>query len=53
MTQARPSASQAEWGGMKRSGHSRELGRVGLDEYGEIEHIWQNTNLRRERWFRG
>jgi betaine-aldehyde dehydrogenase len=39
-------------GGMKRSGHGRELGRV-LDEYGEIKHIWQNANPRPERWFRG
>jgi betaine-aldehyde dehydrogenase len=38
---------------MKRSGIGRELGRAGLDEYREIKHIWQNTNPRPERWFRG
>jgi betaine-aldehyde dehydrogenase len=48
-----PYVPQAEWGGMKRSGNGRELGRVGLDEYREIKHIWQNTNPRPERWFRG
>ena len=37
---------------MKRSGNGRELGRVGLDEYREIKHIWQNPNPRPERWFR-
>ena len=48
-----PYVPQAEWGGMKRSGNGRELGRTGLDEYREIKHIWQNTNPRPERWFRG
>ena len=47
-----PYVPQAEWGGMKRSGVGRELGRIGLDEYREIKHIWQNTNPRPERWFR-
>jgi len=48
-----PYVPQAEWGGMKRSGNGRELGRAGLDEYREIKHIWQNTNPRPDRWFRG
>jgi betaine-aldehyde dehydrogenase len=48
-----PYVPQAECGGMKRSGNGRELGRAGLDEYREIKHIWQNTNPRPERWFRG
>jgi betaine-aldehyde dehydrogenase len=48
-----PYVPQAEWGGMKRSGNGRELGRVGLDEYREIKHIWQNTDPRPQRWFRG
>ena len=47
-----PYLPPAQWGGMKRSGHGRELGRVGLDEYREIKHIWQNPNPRPERWFR-
>jgi betaine-aldehyde dehydrogenase len=51
-TTTTPYLPQAEWGGMKRSGNGRELGRVGLDEYREIKHIWQNPNPRPERWFR-
>jgi hypothetical protein len=27
-------------------------GRVGLDEYREIKHVWQNTDPRPQRWFR-
>ena len=41
-----PYVPQAEWGGMKRSGNGRELGRAGLDEYREIKHIWQNIDPR-------
>ena len=48
-----PYVPQAEWGGMKRSGNGRELGRAGLDEYREIKHIWQNTDPQPQRWFRG
>ncbi|BBY22196.1 aldehyde dehydrogenase family protein [Mycobacterium stomatepiae] len=48
-----PYVPQAEWGGMKRSGNGRELGRAGLDEYREIKHIWQNINPQPTRWFRG
>jgi betaine-aldehyde dehydrogenase len=48
-----PYVPQAEWGGMKRSGIGRELGRAGLDEYREIKHIWQNTDPQPQRWFRG
>ncbi|MGF6884655.1 betaine-aldehyde dehydrogenase [Nocardia sp. GAS34] len=47
-----PYVPQAEWGGMKRSGNGRELGRAGLDEYREIKHIWQNIDPRPQRWFR-
>ena len=48
-----PYVPQVKWGGMKRSGNGRELSRVGLDEYREIKHIWQNTNPRPEHWFPG
>ncbi len=47
-----PYVPQAEWGGMKRSGIGRELGRAGLDEYREIKHIWHNIDPRPQRWFR-
>ena len=42
-----PYVPQAEWGGLKRSGVGRELGRPGLDEYRETKHIWQNIEPRR------
>jgi betaine-aldehyde dehydrogenase len=44
---------QAEWGGFKRSGIGRELGRQGLDEYREAKHIWQNTAPGPSGWFEG
>jgi betaine-aldehyde dehydrogenase len=47
-----PYVPQAEWGGMKRSGNGRELGRAGLDEFREIKHIWHNIDPRPQRWFR-
>ncbi|WP_216896889.1 aldehyde dehydrogenase family protein [Nocardia alni] len=47
-----PYVPQAEWGGMKRSGNGRELGRAGLDEYREIKHIWHNIDPRPQHWFR-
>jgi betaine-aldehyde dehydrogenase len=45
--------TQAEWGGFKRSGIGRELGRQGLDEYREAKHIWQNTAPGPSGWFEG
>jgi betaine-aldehyde dehydrogenase len=39
-----PYAPQAEWGGFKQSGVGRELGQVGLQEYLEPKHIWQNID---------
>ena len=46
-----PYVPQAEWGGFKRSGNGRELGRAGLDEYREIKHIWHNIDPRPQYWF--
>ncbi|MDK7742424.1 aldehyde dehydrogenase family protein [Helcobacillus massiliensis] len=46
-----PYVPQAEWGGFKQSGFGRELGRVGLEEYQEIKHIWHNTSPARANWF--
>jgi betaine-aldehyde dehydrogenase len=42
---------QAPWGGYKQSGLGRELGRVGLEEYTEIKHIYQNHNASPMNWF--
>ena len=43
--------TQAPWGGYKQSGLGRELGRIGLDEYTEVKHIFQNHNPKPVNWF--
>ena len=48
-----PYVPQAEWGGYKQSGNGRELGRVGLEEYRETKHVWQNIRPTVQRWFGG
>jgi betaine-aldehyde dehydrogenase len=44
---------QAEWGGFKQSGVGRELGPMGLAEYQEAKHIWQNQKPSVTGWFDG
>ncbi|RSM59653.1 betaine-aldehyde dehydrogenase [Kibdelosporangium aridum] len=46
-----PYLPQAEWGGFKRSGVGRELGRAGLAEYQEAKHIYQNLKPGPQYWF--
>jgi betaine-aldehyde dehydrogenase len=46
-----PYVPQAEWGGFGQSGNGRELGVLGLAEYRETKHIWQNTRPGPSRWF--
>jgi betaine-aldehyde dehydrogenase len=46
-----PYVPQAEWGGFGQSGNGRELGTLGLAEYRETKHIWQNTRPGPSRWF--
>jgi betaine-aldehyde dehydrogenase len=46
-----PYLPQAEWGGFKRSGVGRELGRAGLAEYQEAKHIYQNLRPGPQYWF--
>jgi betaine-aldehyde dehydrogenase len=47
-----PYIPQAPWGGYKQSGIGRELGAVGLEEYTELKHIYQNSNPKPLHWFK-
>ena len=42
---------QAPWGGYRQSGLGRELGRMGLEEYTEVKHIYQNHATQPLEWF--
>jgi betaine-aldehyde dehydrogenase len=46
-----PYFPQAPWGGYKRSGIGRELGRPGLEEYTETKHVATNLDPQRSGWF--
>ncbi|WFT75579.1 betaine-aldehyde dehydrogenase [Halobacillus naozhouensis] len=41
----------APWGGFKQSGIGRELGRLGMEEYTETKHIFQNLKPEPINWF--
>jgi len=43
--------TQAPWGGFKQSGFGRELGKIGLEEYTEAKHIFQNFKPEPLGWF--
>jgi betaine-aldehyde dehydrogenase len=43
--------TQAPWGGYKQSGLGRELGRMGLEEYTEVKHVYQNHAPKILGWF--
>ncbi|WP_202080368.1 betaine-aldehyde dehydrogenase [Caldalkalibacillus salinus] len=46
-----PYFPQAPWGGYKQSGIGRELGHIGLEEYQETKHIFQNLDPQPVHWF--
>ncbi|WP_456107193.1 aldehyde dehydrogenase family protein [Phycicoccus flavus] len=46
-----PYVAPAEWGGHKQSGIGRELGELGLEEYQETKHVWENTTPAPTGWF--
>ncbi len=46
-----PYVAPAEWGGFKQSGIGRELGELGLEEYQETKHVWENTEPAPTGWF--
>ncbi|MFS0785800.1 betaine-aldehyde dehydrogenase [Shouchella sp. 1P09AA] len=46
-----PYFAQAPWGGYKQSGFGRELGKIGLEEYTEVKHVFRNKNPQPVNWF--
>ena len=42
---------QAPWGGYKQSGLGRELGKIGLEEYTEVKHVYRNHATQPLNWF--
>lgn len=45
-----PYIPQAEWGGHKQSGTGRELGELGLLEYTETKHVYENLHPGPSGW---
>ncbi|QHE50907.1 betaine-aldehyde dehydrogenase [Pontibacillus sp. HMF3514] len=41
----------APWGGFKQSGIGRELGKLGMEEYTQTKHIFQNFKPEPMNWF--
>ncbi|MFC7393478.1 betaine-aldehyde dehydrogenase [Scopulibacillus cellulosilyticus] len=47
-----PYFAQAPWGGYKQSGIGRELGKLGLEEYTEVKHVYRNLKPEPVNWFK-
>jgi betaine-aldehyde dehydrogenase len=47
-----PYFPQAPWGGYKQSGIGRELGKIGLEEFTEVKHVFQNLDPQPAHWFK-
>jgi betaine-aldehyde dehydrogenase len=47
-----PTPVEAPWGGFKQSGHGRELGPWGLDEYLEAKQVYINLDEKPIGWYR-
>ena len=42
----------APFGGMRQTGHSRELGEEGLDEFRETKHVhWEFSAAKKSWWY--
>jgi betaine-aldehyde dehydrogenase len=48
---SQPTFTEAPWGGFKRSGIGRELGRWGLEAYLEVKQITRYTTAERWGWY--
>jgi len=48
---SQPTFTEAPWGGFKRSGIGRELGKWGLDAYLEVKQITRYTSSDRWGWY--
>ncbi|MBM4197927.1 MAG: aldehyde dehydrogenase family protein [Gammaproteobacteria bacterium] len=48
---SQPTFTQAPWGGMKKSGIGRELGKWGLDNYLEVKQVTRYTSPKPWGWY--
>lgn len=48
---SQPTFTQAPWGGMKKSGIGRELGRWGLENYLEVKQVTRYTTTKPWGWY--
>jgi betaine-aldehyde dehydrogenase len=51
INQTQASPIEAPWGGYKKSGFGRELGRWGLDEYLQTKQVYINLDDSPFKWY--